>query len=237
MTQITVDGKVIEAEGGVSLLQVCLENGIYIPNLCFLKDFPEPHASCRLCFVEVQGTSGPVPSCTLAVEEGMEVRTDTADVRALQKAAFRLLLSVHRLECAHCPANRRCELQRIARFLKVGLKPSGLEQRFKEPEVVRDHPAIDHYPNRCVLCARCVRSCLSDEGLPMMTFAGRGFDTVVSFFGQGGIEGSACGTCRSCVGVCPVGALVLREETQNVQCPMSNDEGKTGNPGSRLSPE
>jgi bidirectional [NiFe] hydrogenase diaphorase subunit len=178
--------------------------------------------------VEVGGAPGPVPSCTLAVEEGMEVRTDTADVRALQKAAFRLLLSVHRVECDQCPANRKCELQRIARFLKVGLKPSGLEQCFKEPEVVRDHPAIDHYPNRCVLCARCVRSCLSDGGLPMMTFAGRGFDTVVSFFGQAGIEGSECGNCRSCVEICPVGALVLRGETQNVQCPMT--KGRRGTP-------
>jgi bidirectional [NiFe] hydrogenase diaphorase subunit len=211
MTQITVDDKRIEAEEGANLLQVCLDNGIYIPNLCHLKELPEPHASCRLCFVEVGGAPGPVPSCTLAVEEGMEIRTDTEGVRALQKAALRLLLSVHRVECAGCPANRKCGLQRIARFLKVGLKPTGLEQRFKEPEVVRGHPSIDHYPNRCVLCARCVRTCLSEKGRPMMTFARRGFDTVVSLSGGTGGESSACGPCRSCVEVCPVGALVLRE--------------------------
>jgi bidirectional [NiFe] hydrogenase diaphorase subunit len=210
MVHLTVDEKRIEAEKGANLLQVCIENGIYIPNLCYLRELPEPHASCRLCFVALEGAPGPVPACTLAAEDGMEVRTDTADVRALQKAALRLLLSVHRVECARCPANRRCELQRIARFLKVGLKSSGLEQRFKEPEVVQEHPSIDHYPNRCVLCARCVRICLSEKGLPMMTLARRGFGTVISFFGRDNREES-CDSCRACVKTCPVGALIPRE--------------------------
>jgi NADH dehydrogenase/NADH:ubiquinone oxidoreductase subunit G len=209
MTRITVDGKSIEAEQGTTLLQACLDNGIYIPNLCFLKGMKEPLASCRLCFVEVQGGPAPVPSCAVVVKDGMEVRTDTPEVRALQKAAFRLFMSVHRVDCAHCPANKRCELQRIGRFLKVGLKPSGLEQYFKEPEVIREHPAIDYYPNRCVLCGRCVHTCLSNAGRPLMTFAKRGFNTIISFYGTNE-GGPSCSDCRSCVDVCPVSALVLR---------------------------
>lgn len=206
---INVDDKVIKAEEGITLLQVCLQNGVYIPNLCFLKEKKEPHASCRLCFVEIPGEAGPVPSCTVMVRNGMEARTDTPRVRALQKSAFRLLMSVHRVDCSHCPANRKCELQRIAKFLKVSLKP-GLEKFFKEPEVIHEHPAIDYYPNRCVLCARCVRTCLTGNTRPMISFAKRGFGTIVSFFGTEANQ-SSCDACLACVNVCPVDALVPRK--------------------------
>jgi bidirectional [NiFe] hydrogenase diaphorase subunit len=210
MIRIKGDGKQIEAEQGASLLQVCLENGIYIPHLCFMKGMGEPHASCRLCFVEVHGEKAPVASCTVLARDGMEVKTDTPEVRALQKAAFRLLISVHRVDCAHCPANKRCELQHIAGFLKVGLKPSGLEQHFKEPEVIREHPAVDYYPNRCVLCGRCVHTCRTGSGRSLMTFAQRGFNTIVSFYGADE-DGSSCSGCGACIAVCPVSALILRE--------------------------
>lgn len=209
MIKIHVDGKQVETKPGTTLLQACLENGIYIPHLCFLRGVREPHASCRLCFVEVRGERAPVTSCTVVAQDGMEVWTDTPDVRALQKAAFRLLMSVHRVDCGHCPANKRCELQRIAKVLKVGLKAPGLESHFKEPEVVRDHPAVDYYPNRCVLCGRCVHTCLAGAGRPLMTFAKRGFDTIISFYGADQSR-TPCKDCRACIEVCPVSALVLR---------------------------
>jgi NADH dehydrogenase/NADH:ubiquinone oxidoreductase subunit G len=210
MVKINVDGREIETGEGATLLQACLDHGIYIPNLCYLKGMKEPHASCRLCFVDLKGAPSPVSSCAVTAADGMEVRTDTPEVRALQKGAFRLLMSVHRVDCSHCPANKRCELQRIAKFLKIGLKPGGLEQHFKEPEVIREHPAIDYYPNRCVLCGRCVHTCLSGAGRPLMTFARRGFNTIISFYGTDE-NGPSCADCGSCLTVCPVSALVLRE--------------------------
>jgi NADH dehydrogenase/NADH:ubiquinone oxidoreductase subunit G len=208
MIKLVVDDKELEVVEGTVLLDACLDQGIYIPHLCHLKGAEEPHASCRLCFVKIEGMSKPVPSCTVKAREGMVVKTDTPEVMDLQISALRFLLSVHDVDCAHCPANKQCALQDIAKFLRVGLKPKGLETYLKEPRLVQDHPLIDYYPNRCVLCARCVRTCRSKNGLPLMTFAKRGFETLISFYGSG--QRSSCEDCLACVEVCPVGALVSR---------------------------
>jgi len=81
MIKITVDNNEIETEENLSILQACLNNGIYIPNLCYMSDMKEPPGACRLCFVEVEGFSQPVPSCTVKVKEGMIVKTDTEQVK------------------------------------------------------------------------------------------------------------------------------------------------------------
>ena len=60
---LTIDDREIQAIEGRNLLQTCLENGIVVPNLCFLEDMSDPPASCRLCFVEIAGVPQPLPSC------------------------------------------------------------------------------------------------------------------------------------------------------------------------------
>jgi NADH dehydrogenase/NADH:ubiquinone oxidoreductase subunit G len=201
-----VDGNRLRAREGRTVLSVCLENGVYIPNLCHLEGAEEPPASCRLCFVEVEGQEGPRPSCTLPVREAMRVRTDTPVVRRLQRSAFRLLISTHDTDCRHCPANRRCALQRIARHLGVGLKPGELPRRLKEPGVDESHPHLQLYPNRCVLCSRCIETCRRRHGHAILAYTRRGFDTVL----QAMDEMPACPDCRACPPVCPTAAIVLR---------------------------
>ncbi|MBW1999212.1 MAG: (2Fe-2S)-binding protein [Deltaproteobacteria bacterium] len=211
MVRLIVDGKEIMADGGNTLLRACLDNGIYIPNLCYLEGMEHAPASCRLCLVEVEGERGPVTACTVTLRQGLVVKTDTPLVRRLQRSALRLLLSAHRVECASCPANKKCELQRIARFLKVGLKPKGLEPFLKEPEVVKEHPLLDYYPNRCVLCGRCIHICRKENPRPHLSLAHRGMKTVVTFFGDEDSTKLPCIQCSACVSVCPTGALTLRQ--------------------------
>jgi predicted molibdopterin-dependent oxidoreductase YjgC len=98
----------------------------------------------------------------------------------------------------------------MAKFLGMGLKPKGLEQSLKEPRMVEDHPVINYYPNRCVLCGRCIRVCRTKESRPRMNFAKRGFDTVISFYGIREAMESACDECQACVDICPVGAITLK---------------------------
>lgn len=205
--RITIDNRVIEAFSGTNLLQVCLDNGIYIPNLCHIKNIDTPPASCRLCFVEIKGLDAPVTACNVKIEIGMVVYTDTQKVRRLQQSAFKLLLSTHHVDCPNCPANKGCEIQRIAHFLGVSLTTDGLEKKLKDVPIDEIHPLINYYPNRCVLCARCVYAC-EKEGHSILAFAKRGIDTVITMYGQE--ENTICESCCACLTVCPVKAILFK---------------------------
>jgi len=212
MVKLLVDDKEIEVKEGTILLKACLDNDIYIPNLCYMDDMEVNAASCRMCFVAIEGEGKPVTSCTVKVADNMIVRTDTPAVRRLQRSAFRLLLSTHHVDCRNCPANKRCDLQRIAKFLKVGLKQKSLEQILKDTDIDESHPYLNYFPNRCVLCGKCIHVCQKQNGKAVITFAKRGFDTVVSFYGAGGLSTIPCGVCNSCIEICPVGAITKREK-------------------------
>lgn len=208
MTQILVDGNPLEAETGANLLTVCLEAGIYIPHLCHLAQLP-PAASCRLCFVAIEGTAHPVTACTVTVAPGLQVTTDTPEVRHLQRAALRLLLSAHTIDCRHCPANRNCELQRIARFLRVPLRRPDLPAEPAAPPPFVPGGILEVDAAHCVRCGRCVRLCRQLHGTARLTFAGRGYDTVVTAWALPE-DTDFCRDCQACFEVCPVAAIRLR---------------------------
>lgn len=211
MLKIRVDNQVIETKKGKTLLQACLDNQIYIPNLCYLENMERPPASCRMCFVEIEGMQQPVPSCTVQARDDMVVKTDTPAVRQLQRSALRLYLSVHDVDCKNCHANKKCALQNIAKFLKVSLKPKRLEQYLKETQIDETHPFIIHYPNRCVLCGKCVHICREKHDQSFLTFSRRGFETVISLYRATEDSSLSCSECDTCIKACPVGALALKE--------------------------
>ncbi|VBB43885.1 4Fe-4S binding domain protein [uncultured Desulfatiglans sp.] len=209
MVTIIVDDTEIQAEEGANLLEVCLDNGIFIPNLCHIPGQSRPRASCRMCFVEIEGVGRPITSCTETVRDGMRVRTGTERVRRLQRAGLQFLLSVHDVDCGHCPSNKHCPLQDTARFLKAGLKSKKLDKILSSPPVIREHPLLDYYPNRCILCGKCLDACRRKMGQPLLTFAKRGFETIISFFGEKERTALACGEEPACAAACPVSAIRL----------------------------
>jgi NADH dehydrogenase/NADH:ubiquinone oxidoreductase subunit G len=211
MAILLVDDKEIEAKNGTNLLQACLDNNIYIPHLCYLESMGISSASCRMCFVGIEGEDKPTTSCTTMVKDHMVVKTDTPVVRQLQRTALRLLLSAHHIDCKNCHANKTCELQNIAKFLNVGLKSKPLDRYLKDTDIDLDHPYLNYYPNRCVLCGKCLHVCRNQHGQSVLTFANRGFNTVMSFYASGDAPSSFCEDCTLCVDICPVGALILRE--------------------------
>ena len=204
--KIIIDGQTIEVEKNKTVLEAALDNGIYIPHLCYHPDL-KPAGMCRLCMVEIEG-KGVVTSCTTPVEDGMVVKTDGADARQVQKVSLELLLTNHPFDCLTCEQNTECELQKITHFIGVDHDKIDRLRKFeKKYEIDDSNPFFTYDPNLCVLCGICVRTCDEIVGINNIDFSQRGFDTVVSTFKNKPFIESRCASCGECVVRCPVGAL------------------------------
>jgi len=207
---LNIDGIEVKAPKGEKVLWAALDNGIYIPNLCAIREADLPFGACRLCFVEIEGRRSPVTACTEAVEEGMVVQTNTPRVNRLRRTAFELLLSHHPIDCRNCAKNRNCELQRIASRLGFKLKLQRFRPILRSLPIDSTHPLFVYDANKCVLCGKCVWVC-NEQGTGAIDFAFRGIETRVSTFDNVPLIDSNCDSCLECVKVCPVGALVAKD--------------------------
>lgn len=212
IVSLTIDGKEIRAAKSEKILWAALDNGIYIPNLCAIREASAPFASCRLCFVDVKGRDMPVPACTTSIEEGMVVNTKAAKAVRLARTSLELLLASHPVDCAYCLSNGSCELQKIAKHLGVKLSTKRFRKILPELPIDTSSSVFIYDPNKCVLCGKCVWTCQEKLGMGIIGFAHRGFSRIVTTFGDESIGKSACRNCHECITICPVGALVFKEE-------------------------
>jgi len=104
--RIEVDGRVVEGFDGQTILEVCRDNGIEIPTLCYEPKLPG-FGACRMCVVEVEGTEHPPISCTQRAEGGMKVATQTEQVRRLRATNLELIFSDHNAYCLP-PCQNKC---------------------------------------------------------------------------------------------------------------------------------
>jgi len=209
---LSIDGEEVKCFEGEILLWAALDHGIYIPNLCALRERAEPHGACRLCFVEVEGESLPVTACTTKVKEGMVVNTKGQKASRLARTAFELILSNHPVDCAHCLKNRSCELQKIARYLGVNLNTKKFRKFLRDLAIDETSPVFMYDPNKCVLCAKCVWLCQEKLGINAIGFAYRGFQRWVTTFDNEPVGLSECKDRIELVEICPVGAFVSKNK-------------------------
>jgi len=207
---LTISGKEVKARQGDKVLWAALDNGIYIPNLCALRDASESAASCRLCWVEIKGKSKPVTACTETVKEGMVVNTGGEGALRLARTALELFLASNVVDCAHCPASGSCELQKIAGYLGVKLKTKHFRKILRNLPLDASSPLFSYDPNKCVLCGRCIWVCRQRLGIGALGFAHRGFNRRLTTFGDEPIGEAGCEGCGDCVTVCPTGALCFK---------------------------
>ncbi len=104
--RIEVDGRIVEGLEGQTILEVCRDNGIEIPTLCYEPKLPG-FGACRMCVVEVEGEEHPPISCSRACEDGMKVQTQTEEVRRLRRTNLELIFSDHNAYCLP-PCQNKC---------------------------------------------------------------------------------------------------------------------------------
>jgi ferredoxin len=98
MPTLTIDGKTVNVDEGVSVLDAARSIGIEIPTLCNITDL-DPRPSCFVCVVRINGNIRLRPSCGTIVEDGMVVESETPDVLEARRTAIELLLSEHLGDC------------------------------------------------------------------------------------------------------------------------------------------
>ena len=211
MVSLIIDDKEISAREGEKVLWAALDNGIYIPNLCAIRENLLPSASCRLCFVEVDGYSEPVLACKEPVREGMVVNTRGPKALRLACTGFELIMASHPVDCAHCSSNGSCELQKIAAHLHVKLKTKRFRRLVRKLPVDESSSLFIYDPNKCVLCGRCLWVCQEQLGIGVLGFAHRGYERRVTTFSDEPIAQSSCQLCGECVIACPTGALAFKD--------------------------
>ena len=205
LVTLTIDGEVVKAKKGTTILQAAKQAGIDIPTLCFLKDINEV-GDCRMCIVEVEGRRGFATSCIQTVEEGMVVHTHTPNVLEARQVILDLILSNHHRDCLTCTRNGNCELQDLAtkfNVLKVEFEGERAEHTIDDlsPSIVRDF-------NKCILCRRCVAACKNVQKIGAIDCINRGFESCISTVGDHSLNDVNCTLCGQCIEACPTGALL-----------------------------
>ncbi len=195
---LTIDDQEITVPAGTTILDAAAQLGIEIPVICY-----HPHLTanglCRICSVDA-GWRVQAAACVAECSDGMEVKTQTDQVRRGRRTILELLASTVNLEEA-------------PEILALLAEYGGDEGRFaggarREVPVYDDNPFYLRDYSQCINCWRCVQVCAEDAQFAYaLNFDGRGFNTTIgTFFGEGMLN-TTCVFCGQCVGVCPTGAL------------------------------
>ncbi len=218
---ITIDGKKLQVEQGLTILEAARQANIKIPTLCFLKDINEIGA-CRMCLVEIKGARALQASCVYPVAEGLEIYTQSPSVREARKVTLELILSNHDKKCLTCVRSKNCELQSLAEELNI--KDMRFEGDATNLPLDDFSPSIVRDPNKCVLCRRCVSMCKNIQTVSVISAAERGFKSTISCAFDRSLAEVPCTMCGQCISVCPVGALREKDDTEKVWSALADKE-------------
>ena len=204
MAVVTVDGKQVEVQNGMTVMQACELAGAEIPRFCYHERL-EIAGNCRMCLVKVEKAPKPVASCAQPIIDGMVIYTNTPEVQKMREGVMEFLLINHPLDCPICDQAGECDLQDQAMEYGKG------NNRFDENKrAVKDKdmgPLVKTQMTRCIHCTRCVRFLEDIAGTNELGAINRGEDMEISTYIEKSITSELSGNI---IDLCPVGALTSK---------------------------
>ncbi|MFQ5785205.1 MAG: NADH-quinone oxidoreductase subunit NuoG [Alphaproteobacteria bacterium] len=204
MPKLTIDGREIEVESGLTVLQACELAGVEIPRFCYHERLAIA-GNCRMCLVEMERSPKPIASCAMPVGEGMVIRTDTPQVRKAREGVMEFLLINHPLDCPICDQGGECDLQDQAMAYGRGLNRFADNKR-----AVREKdfgPLVKTLMTRCIHCTRCIRFMDDVAGVHELGAVHRGERMEIDTYIEKGLSSELSGNI---IDLCPVGALTSK---------------------------
>ncbi|MBQ2971053.1 MAG: iron hydrogenase small subunit [Ruminococcus sp.] len=213
MLNIKINGMPFSVEKNTTILEACHQFGIKIPTLCYLKDINEIGA-CRMCLCEVKGARSLVAACVYPIDrEGTEIFTNTPQIQKYRKTTLELIVSNHDKQCLSCPRSNNCELQKLC--VEYGVDESKFSGEETKYDIDNTTLHLVRNNNKCILCRRCSAAC-KNQYVGVIGANNRGFDTEIGCAFNQSLDAVSCVACGQCTAVCPTGALVERDETDEV---------------------
>ena len=204
MPKILINGKEIEFEPGMTILQACELAGVEIPRFCYHERLSIA-GNCRMCLVEMDKSRKPIASCAMPATEGMNIKTNTEMVEKARKGVMEFLLANHPLDCPVCDQGGECDLQDQSLYYGVDKSRFSENKRFVSEKYMG--PLIKTQMTRCIHCTRCVRFATEVAGVPEIGAIGRGEDMEITTYLEKSMESELSGNV---IDLCPVGALTSK---------------------------
>jgi len=206
--ELSIDGRDTRVPRGTTILDAAKEVGVEIPALCHL-DGLSPVGVCRVCVVDV-GERTLAPSCVRECEDGMAVRTGTAEIQQARKTILSLLMSDYPSVGEEIRKTSSQEFVELAETTGVVPGETPFPDRGTEAEVDSSSSVIRVDHNACILCERCLRACGEVKSNNVIGRNGKGYEARLGFDDDKPMKKSACVNCGECLVSCPTAALSLK---------------------------
>ena len=204
MPKILINGKEIEFEKGMTVLQACELADVEIPRFCYHEKLSIA-GNCRMCLVEMEKSPKPIASCAMPATEGMNIKTNTPFVEKARKGVMEFLLANHPLDCPVCDQGGECDLQ--DQSLYYGVDKSRFVENKRDVKEKYMGPLIKTQMTRCIHCTRCVRFATEVAGVPEIGAIGRGENMEITTYLEKSMESELS---ANVIDLCPVGALTSK---------------------------
>lgn len=214
LIKVSIDDKEIKVPMGTTILEAAKQLGIHIPTLCYHEDLCISGV-CRICVVEIEGYRTLQASCAFPINQPIKVHTHTRKVRQARRHILDLLLSNHYGECYSCVRNNNCELQKLANEYGVDFYRFG---HVDKPTYGRDESsyAIVRDMDKCIMCRRCVRTCIDLQEVGVYEALNKGAETHIGTFMDNPMAELICINCGQCINRCPTGALHANDPSDTI---------------------